>query len=83
MNNTFVVLIIFQLLFVMEVSIDINSTKNNMKIVSVTEILLQTPMLNIIIVNAKIDHNDVNYVEHNSGMSMACILFVIYGSIHN
>jgi len=50
----------------MEVAIDINSSKNNMKIVSVTEVLLQTPMLNIIIVNAKIDHNEVNYVEQSS-----------------
>lgn len=52
----------------MEVSTDIKSDNKNMKIVSITEILLQSPVLNMIIVNAIIDHNDVNLVEQcNSG----------------
>lgn len=59
MNNIFC----FQLLYIMEVSLDINSPKKYVKIVSITEILLQSPMLNMIIVNAKIDHNDINSLE--------------------
>lgn len=52
----------------MELSLDVNSSKKYVKIVCVSEILLQSPMLNIIIVNAKIDHNDINVVEQiNSG----------------
>lgn len=47
----------------MEVSLDINSPKKHIKIVSITEILLQSPMLNMIIVNANIDHNDINSLE--------------------
>lgn len=58
-NNVFY----FQLLYIMEVSLDINSPKKYIKIVSITEILLQSPMLNMIIVNAKIDHNDINSLE--------------------
>lgn len=67
-NNIFILLIIFQFLYVMEVSTDINSPEKNIKIVSVTEILLQSPMLNVMIVNAKIDHNEINYIDqYNSG----------------
>lgn len=53
----------------MEVSVDITSPNKGMKIVCITEILLQTPMLNMIVVNAKIDHNDVHFTEQSdSGM---------------
>lgn len=55
----------FQFLYVMEISVDIKSSKNNMKIVSISEILLQSPMLNMIILNAKIDHNEVNFIEQS------------------
>lgn len=58
-SNTF----FFQLLYALELSVDINSSKKNIRIVSVSEILLKSPMLNIIIVNAKVDHNDMNLVE--------------------
>lgn len=47
----------------MEASTDIASENKHMKIVSITEILLQSPVLNMIIVNAKINHNDVKLVE--------------------
>jgi len=48
----------------MEVADDTKCSKHNIKIVSITEILLQSPMLNMIIVNAKIDHNEVNFTEN-------------------
>ncbi|VVC44130.1 WD40/YVTN repeat-like-containing domain,Enhancer of mRNA-decapping protein 4, WD40 repeat region,WD40- [Cinara cedri] len=50
------------LLYVMETSVDINSSQN-IKIVSISEILLHSPMLNMIILNAKIDHNEVNFTD--------------------
>jgi len=51
----------------MEVTDDIQSAKKNIKIVGITEVLLQSPMLNMIIVDAKIDHNDLDTTEnHNS-----------------
>lgn len=62
-NNTFYHL---QLLYVMEVSID-NTSEKNTRIICITEIMLQSPMLNMIIVNAKIDRNDVNLIDHNDG----------------
>ncbi|XP_025421939.1 enhancer of mRNA-decapping protein 4 [Sipha flava] len=56
------------LLYVMEVSVDPESPKKYIKIVSVTEILLPSPMLNMIIVNTKIDHNKTHFTENcNSG----------------
>lgn len=52
----------------MEVCVDIKSPKKNIKIVSVTEILLQSSILNMIIVDAKITHNDVKCTEdYDSG----------------
>jgi len=78
---TYISSIIFQLLFVMEIAIDVNSPKSNMKIVSVTEILLQTPMLNMIIVNAKVDNNEVNYLEQRTTCGMlkyTCIICNLY-----
>ncbi|XP_022170349.1 enhancer of mRNA-decapping protein 4 [Myzus persicae] len=58
------------LLYVMEVADDIQSAKKNIKIVGITEVLLQSPMLNMIIVDAKIDHNDLDITEnHNSNIS--------------
>lgn len=55
------------LLYVIEVTDDTNSAKKYMKIVSITEVLLQSPMLNMIIVDAKIDYNDLDLTEnHNS-----------------
>lgn len=62
-NLTINYLLYFQQLYIMEVSLDINSPKKHIKIVSITEVLLQSPMLNMIIVNAKIDHNDINSLE--------------------
>lgn len=60
-------LLFFQLLYVIEVTDDTNSAKKYIKIVSITEVLLQSPMLNIIIVDAKIDYNDLDLTEnHNS-----------------
>lgn len=57
----------FQLLYVMELSVDLkSSSKNNIKIVSITEISLLSPILNMIIVNTKVDHNDVNCMENSS-----------------
>lgn len=51
----------------MEVADDIQSAKKNIKIVGITEVLLQSPILNMIIVDAKIDHNDLDITEnHNS-----------------
>ncbi|XP_029348674.1 enhancer of mRNA-decapping protein 4 isoform X1 [Acyrthosiphon pisum] len=55
------------LLYVMEVADEIQSAKKNIKIVGITEVLLQSPMLNMIIVDAKVDHNDLDITEnHNS-----------------
>lgn len=56
----------FQLLYVMELSVDLKSSKNNIKIVSITEISLLSPILNMIIVNTKVDHSDVNCMENSS-----------------
>lgn len=57
----------FQLLYVMEVTDDIQSTKKYIKIVGITEVWLQSPILNMIIVDAKIDHNNLDITEnHNS-----------------
>lgn len=50
----------------MEVSVDPKSSKNDIKIVSITEISLQSPILNMIIVNTKVDNNDVNCMENSS-----------------
>lgn len=63
----------------MEVADDIQSAKKNIKIVGITEVLLQSPMLNMIIVDAKIDHNDLDITEnHNSSKSVIFLLFVTY-----
>lgn len=52
----------------MEVCADINSPEKKIKIVCVTEILLHSPILNMIIVDAKVNHNEVNFMdEHNFG----------------
>lgn len=65
----------FQLLYVIEVTDDTNSAKKYMKIVSITEVLLQSPMLNMIIVDAKIDYNDLDLTEnHNSSKFFFCII---------
>lgn len=50
----------------MEVSVD-NTSEKNTRIVCITEIMLQSPMLNMIIVDAKIDRNEVNLIDHNDG----------------
>lgn len=47
----------------METSVDIKSCKKTIKIVSISEILLQSPILSMIVLNAKIDHNEVNFTE--------------------
>lgn len=62
----------------MEVSVDITSPNKSMKIVCITEILLQTPMLNMIVVNAKIDHNDVHFTEQCDSGKLVFILQCIY-----
>ncbi|XP_050426511.1 enhancer of mRNA-decapping protein 4 [Adelges cooleyi] len=54
------------LLYVMEVALDENSPKKSLKIVSVTEIILQSPILNMIIVDTKTD-NDSNLIDLISG----------------
>ncbi|XP_025194256.1 enhancer of mRNA-decapping protein 4 [Melanaphis sacchari] len=55
------------LLYVMEVTDDIKTAKKNIKIISITEVLLQSPMLNMIIGDVKIDRNDLDLTEnHNS-----------------
>lgn len=52
----------------MEVCVDIKSPTKSIKIISVTEILLQSPILNMIITDSKITHNDVKITEdYNSG----------------
>lgn len=61
----------------MELSVDINSSKKNIKIVSVSEILLQSPMLNMIIVNSKISHNDMSFID-KSNYSKYRWNFVVY-----
>lgn len=50
----------------MEVSVD-NTSEINTRIVCITEIMLQSPMLNMIIVDAKIDRSDLNLMDHNDG----------------
>lgn len=53
----------------MEAAVDPKYSENHVRIVSVSEILLPSPMLNMIIVDTKIDHNKSQYIEHfNSGM---------------
>jgi hypothetical protein len=65
----------------MEVSVDPESPKKYIKIVSVTEILLPSPMLNMIIVNTKIDHNKTHFTENcNSGKYS---YLIIYGMHYN
>jgi len=61
----------------MEVADDIKSAKKNIKIVGITEVLLQSPMLNIIIVDAKIDHNDLTENHNSSNFIFALILSFI------
>ncbi|XP_026817328.1 enhancer of mRNA-decapping protein 4 homolog [Rhopalosiphum maidis] len=58
------------LLYVMEVTDDIKSAKKNIKIVSITEVLLQSPMLNMIIVDAKIEHNDLDITDNHSSSNI-------------
>lgn len=50
----------------MEVSVD-NTSEKNTRIVSITEIMLQSPILNMIVVDAKIDRNNVNLIDHSDG----------------
>lgn len=47
----------------MEVTDDIKTAKKNIKIVSVTEVLLQSPVLSMIIVDAEIDHTDLDLTD--------------------
>lgn len=51
-----------------------------MKIVSITEVLLQSPMLNMIIVDAKIDYNDLDLTENHSSSKFffALLYFIDY-----
>lgn len=59
----------------MEVCVDIKSPTKSIKIISVTEILLQSPILNMIITDSKITHNDVKITEdYNSGKYLFIIL---------
>jgi len=64
----------------MEISLDINSPNNHVKIFSISEILLQSPMLNMIIVDVKINHNDVNSLERRS-FSKFIYVYVLVMSI--
>lgn len=67
----------------MEISVD-NTSNMSMKIVSITEILLQTPMLNMIVVNAKINHNAVNFTEQcDSGKLVLFIFHYDYNNMPN
>ncbi|KAL5237019.1 hypothetical protein ACI65C_004429 [Semiaphis heraclei] len=59
------------LLYVMEVADDNQSTKKNIKIVGITEVLLQSPMLNMIIVDAKINHNDLDITENRNSNNIS------------
>lgn len=71
-------LLFFQLLYVIEVTDDTNSAKKYIKIVSITEVLLQSPMLNMIIVDAKIDYNDLDLTEnHNSSKFFLALFYFI------
>lgn len=54
----------------MEVADDNQSTKKNIKIVGITEVLLQSPMLNMIIVDAKINHNDLDITENRNSSNV-------------
>lgn len=56
----------------MEVSVDPECPNKHIKIVSVSEILLPSPMLNMIIVDTKVDHNKAQLADHrNSGMNFS------------
>jgi len=67
----------------MEVADDIQSAKKNIKIVGITEVLLQSPMLSMIIVDAKIDYNDLDVTEnHNSSKCVFVSTYVIIRNIN-
>jgi len=69
----------------MEVADDIQSAKKNIKIVGITEVLLQSPILNMIIVDAKIDHNDLDITEnHNSSKFVFTLTYyIINNNVNN
>ncbi|XP_050529005.1 enhancer of mRNA-decapping protein 4 [Daktulosphaira vitifoliae] len=56
------------LLYVMEVALDQQSSDKYMKIVNVSEILLQSPILNMIVVDTKVTDNNDGFLDQlNSG----------------
>lgn len=56
----------------MELSTDPDSPEKFIKIVSLSEILLPSPMLNMIIVNTKIDHNKAHFAENYNFSKYSC-----------
>lgn len=66
----------------MEVADDIQSAKKNIKIVGITEVLLQSPMLNMIIVDAKIDHNDLDITENHNSSNFSLKFYIIINNVN-
>lgn len=67
----------------MEVALNRNSSNKHIKIFSITEILLQSPMLNMVIVDFKVINHDANALEqHSKLIYMYNIHFYLYSFIY-